>query len=115
MQLMQYKKLFVQEAGSKLKEIEDYLIQTEKAQNRTAHVEKILLALHSLKGYAATMNFLRLANAVHETEEFFIAAKNGSVKISNELLDQLFILIDTMRSDLVAIEKNDKENDLTAA
>src|SRR3989344_6494099 len=109
MQVMQYKQLFVSDARAKLKDIEDILVRLEKNIEDRKLAEQILLPLHSFKSAAATMNYLRLANSIHSVEELFVAAKQGSLRLTHQDLDNLFMVIDAFRSDVEQIRAADTE------
>ncbi|OGY90707.1 MAG: hypothetical protein A3B31_02585 [Candidatus Komeilibacteria bacterium RIFCSPLOWO2_01_FULL_53_11] len=115
MQLTQYKKLFIAETQTKLKEFEDLLVLLEKDSAHAAAIEKALMALHSLKSYAATMSYLHLANAVHLVEEVFIGVKNRERKLSAGDIDSLFVVVDAFRSNLASIQQSNTEIDLGPA
>ncbi|OGY89653.1 MAG: hypothetical protein A3B30_02550 [Candidatus Komeilibacteria bacterium RIFCSPLOWO2_01_FULL_52_15] len=115
MQLIQYKRLFLSEARSRLKQLEDALLQLEKTPDARQHVEAVLLTLHGLKSDAATMSYLHLANAVHSIEELFLAAKQRKEPVASDVLDHLFMAIDAFRDDLAHIERDNTEIDLGPA
>lgn len=115
MQLIQYKQLFLNESRTKLKEIEDLLFVLEKDAGDSNTVEDLLIALHALKSDAATMSYLHLANAVHSVEELLLSVKRGEHKFEHSDIDNLFMVVDAFRSDLVQIQKDNTEIDLGPA
>ncbi len=115
MQVSQYKQLFLTEAITKLKQLEDILIILEKHPDDMKAVAELLQHLHALKGDAATMNYQGLANAVHQVEELFIAVKNGTRMLAPDHVDACFIAIDSFRQDIESIRTADTEIDLGPA
>lgn len=114
MQMMQYKNLFLEEARQKLSELEEAFLRLEKKPNDAAVIQTILLALHSLKGSASTMNFNSMATALHQSEEVFSSAKIGRQTLKSRDIDNLFIVLDALRQDLQEIKQHDTERDLTS-
>ena len=115
MQVAHYKQLFIQEARGKCKLLEDLFLQMEKGGANTSLVEKVLTTLHSLKGAAATMSYMNLANAVHEVEDLFIAVREKKVALDPVLTDNFYLLIDAWRNDIAQIAASDTEADLERA
>lgn len=112
MRLTQYKSLFLNEARTKLKELEDLFLQLEKEPHNTHRIDQALGLLHALKGDSATMSFLQMANAVHAVEEFFLTIKHGKSRLTPSASDNLFVMIDAFRNNLQHIEENETEIDL---
>lgn len=115
MQLIKYKKLFLDEAQNKLKDFEDAVMELEKEKLDKVVIAKIQNLLHSLKSYAATMSYTNFANALHQTEDFFISVKQGSVELTSLNIDSVFMLINSFRTNLDQIGKNSSEIDLGPA
>lgn len=115
MQLAQYQQLFLSEARSKLKDLEDAFVLLERNSHSTAEIQSILITAHALKSDAATMNFYNLANALHEVEELFGAVLKNEVSLNSSDIDNLFVMIDAFRDNLAEIQATHKENDLDAS
>jgi len=85
----QVRVLFAQEAGVRLAQLGQLLLQLEQAGNDDTLIRSIFREIHTLKGSAAVAGLEEISDCAHQLEELVDELRTGRTSTSPELIDTL--------------------------
>lgn len=103
MDVSQYLEIFIDETKEHLQSLSDQLLILENEPENEDTINEIFRAAHSLKGMAGTMGYKRMQKLTHNMENVFSEIRNGTMKVSSDLVDILFRGLDALESYLEII------------
>ncbi len=93
---------FFMEANMQVEILEQNILVLENDPGNKDAVDEIFRAAHTLKGGSATVQMNDLAGFTHHVEDLLDEIRNGSVNISEDLIDVLLSSIDIIKGILEA-------------
>lgn len=96
MDVSQYLEIFLDETKEHLENLNAQILKLEQEPEDTDTINEIFRAAHSLKGMAGTMGYKRMQNLTHDMENVFSEIRNGSMKVTANLIDTLFQCLDAL-------------------
>jgi two-component system chemotaxis sensor kinase CheA len=96
MDLNKYAALFLAESREHLTTCNRLLLEWEREPGATDAVAGLFRAIHSLKGMAATMGYVRLADLAHRTENLLDAIRGGRAPGGPAAVDLLLKAVDAL-------------------
>ncbi|PYO61848.1 MAG: hypothetical protein DMD28_07810 [Gemmatimonadetes bacterium] len=115
MDLSQYAELFLAEAREHLSACNQLLLEWERNSAAREPVGGIFRAVHTVKGMAATMGYVRVADLAHRAENLLDSLRRGSAAASDELLQLLFRTVDALeRAVELSVTGRERELDVAA-
>ena len=78
---------FLQEAGDLLSDVDNKLVDLEKAPDDRALLNDIFRGFHTIKGGAGFLNAAELVTLCHLTENLFDRLRNGELRLSADIMD----------------------------
>lgn len=104
---------FAPEAQEYLDAMEAALLRLEKNPDHADTIQQLFRTAHTLKGSAYTVGFKSIGDIVHHVEDFMGAVRENRMKVTTELVDVLFRVIDVikllMRRDSRSLEHTRRE------
>jgi len=91
-----YAALFLTESQEHLHHCDAHLLAWERAPAATEPVNGLFRALHTIKGMAATMGHVRLAEFAHDAESLLDAVRAGRVRPTPDLVGLMFEAVDAI-------------------
>lgn len=116
MDVSQYLEIFIDETKEHLQNLNTSILELEQDPENMDTVNEIFRAAHSLKGMAGTMGYKRMQTLTHDMENVFSEVRNGTIKVTAEIIDVLFQILDALDEYLNNIQAsadegtNDNEN-----
>ena len=116
MDVSQYLEIFIDETKEHLQALNTSILDLEQDPANMDTVNEIFRAAHSLKGMAGTMGYKRMQALTHDMENVFSEVRNGAIKVTAEIIDVLFQILDALDDYLNNIQSsadegtNDNEN-----
>ena len=116
MDVSQYLEIFIDETKEHLQSLNTSILELEQDPESMDTVNEIFRAAHSLKGMAGTMGYKRMQALTHDMENVFSEVRNGAIKVTAEIIDVLFQILDALDEYLNNIQAsadegtNDNEN-----
>lgn len=86
MNLDQLSSVYREEASERLAELEETLLELERAPTDLELVGRAFRAMHTIKGSGAMFGFDAVAGFTHELETVFDRVRNGAVPVTPELI-----------------------------
>jgi two-component system sensor histidine kinase and response regulator WspE len=86
--------LFREEAETQLAAMTMALVALDDASEPKPHLEALMRAAHSMKGAARIVGIDTLVKLAHTTEDLFVAALAGTVRITPAIVDIVFSVVD---------------------
>lgn len=115
MDASKYTALFLAESREHLSTCNQLLLEWERDPAAAGPVTGLFRSIHTLKGMAATMGFVRLAELAHRAEDLLDAVRGGRVTTDGETVDLLFRAVDALEGGLEpAAEGRDGHLDFAA-
>ena len=96
MDLSRYTALFVADGRDHLKRATAHLLEWEEYPDRTAPVDGLFRALHSLKSSAATMGFGDITELTHRAEHLLEVVRRRELSPSKAVVGLLFETVDVL-------------------
>lgn len=90
MDLAKYEKIFAQESGKYLKELEDLLMQVEKNLSNLGLWAEIHGKVHSIKGMARALSLNKISDLCHLMEEWCLNFQHGKIMSAPAAVQALF-------------------------
>lgn len=109
MDVSQYLEIFIDETKEHLQNLNTQILELEQDPENENTVNEIFRAAHSLKGMAGTMGYKRMQTLTHDMENVFSEVRNGSIKVSSEMIDILFQCLDALDEYLTNIQQSADE------
>ncbi|MBC7104352.1 MAG: chemotaxis protein CheA, partial [Firmicutes bacterium] len=78
--------------------IAEQLLVLEKDRDNRAALQEIFRAAHTIKGSSAIMGYERMSALTHEMENLLDRLRHGELEISTEIVDCLFMALDTLKA-----------------
>jgi two-component system chemotaxis sensor kinase CheA len=88
------KEIFKEEAYELLSELEHSLLELEMSPDNKEMIERAFRAMHTIKGSGSMFGFEAIANLTHEAETVYDMVRKGEMRVTRELIDLTFRLID---------------------
>jgi len=95
--MSQFHGVFLEESAEHLDDIEHLLMALDPEQPEIEDLNCIFRAAHSIKGGAGIFGFDALISVTHVMENLFDLARQGQFKISQKVVDELLVVVDTLR------------------
>lgn len=108
--MSQFHGVFLEESAEHLDEIEHLLMALDPEQPEIEDLNCIFRAAHSIKGGAGIFGFDALISVTHVMENLFDLARQGQFNISQKVVDDLLMVVDTLRRLLAAYGCNEAVN-----
>jgi two-component system chemotaxis sensor kinase CheA len=96
MDLSQYAELFLAESREHLSACNQLLLDWERNPAAPQPVQGIFRAIHTIKGMAATMGYVRVADLAHRMENLLERLRKSGAPPSDDVLQLLFRATDTL-------------------
>ncbi|MBI1967900.1 MAG: chemotaxis protein CheA [Gemmatimonadetes bacterium] len=114
MDLSQYAELFLAESREHLSACNHLLLEWERDPATPEPVGGIFRAVHTVKGMAATMGYVRVADVAHRMENLLDRLRRGTRPASDDLLQLLFRSTDTLEKVIdLAVTGREREADVS--
>ncbi|MEK7453107.1 MAG: chemotaxis protein CheA [Patescibacteria group bacterium] len=114
MDISKFKDLFISEAEDRLQILNDNLLVLEKNPSDGKLLDELMRSSHTIKSSSATMGYKKMAFLMHVMEDIFDYARNGVLKITPTIIDQLFKTIDISEKSLASIKESNNELNVDA-
>lgn len=112
MDMNQYLEIFIDESKEHLQHMNEILLNLENDKDDLSYLGEIFRIAHTLKGMSGTMGFNKLMNLTHKMENLMDLVRNGSLKVTPEIIDALFECLDTLESYVESLEKTGTEGSI---
>lgn len=96
---------FIEESREHLETCDQELIKLEKNPKEEDSLNSIFRAFHTIKGISGFLSLQEIHSFSHEAENLFTLAKKGDLILSEEVIDTVFEIVDTMKILIDAIEQ----------
>ena len=104
-----YKDLFCSEADDQLAILSSSLLALEKDPQQIELYEELMRSAHTVKGAAATMGYVAIAELSHAMEDIFHSAERGAFTIDSKIISLLLSAMDDLKASLISIREHDTE------
>ena len=113
MDVNQYLEIFLDETKEHLENLNAQILRLEQEPEDVDTINEIFRAAHSMKGMAGTMGYKRMQTLTHDMENVFSEIRNGTMKVSSDLIDTLFQCLDALEeyNNNIQEEANEGTND----
>ncbi len=88
---------FAPEAQEYIEAIEGAILRLEKSPDDAELLQQLFRTAHTLKGSAHTVGFKSIGDLIHHVEDFVGALRDGRIKITAELTDTVFRVVDVVK------------------
>lgn len=102
--------LFVTEAEENIANLENGLLKLER-EGDAALVAELFRYAHTLKGSAGAAGLTEMSQLAHAMENLLDEVRNGTRKVTSDLVDTLLECVDMLRAMVLAIQENGKQPD----
>lgn len=109
MDVSQYLEIFIDETREHIQNLSDHIMVLEQEPENADTINEIFRAAHSLKGMAGTMGYKRMQHLTHMMENVFSEVRNGTVKVTSNMVDVLFQCLDAVEAYLDEIVNTTEE------
>ena len=93
-----YKDTYKEEANEQLIELEATLLELEDTPDDAELIGRAFRAMHTIKGSGAMFGFDDIAGFTHEIETVYDKVRDGSLKVTNELINLTLMAKDHIKS-----------------
>lgn len=104
----EYKEMFLSEALQNYEQLNELFTVLEKDKDDTEAIDSIFRITHTLKGNAMGMGFEAIAELSHVMEDVFSEVKEGNIKLSKSLFDNMFKANDKLGTLIDALTTDEK-------
>jgi two-component system, chemotaxis family, sensor kinase CheA len=104
-----YQNFYLDTANEQLKKLSQLFLIWEKQADDKYLIEDILHLTHAMKGAASTMSYKKTAQVLHALEDIFYAILHDSLVVSDNILDNLFKILQVLEKNLYSITNKNKE------
>jgi two-component system, chemotaxis family, sensor kinase CheA len=98
MDINQIRLKFVDEAHELLRNLDDNLMVLEKDPTNNAKFDQIFRVMHTLKGTSGMFGYDKITEITHELENIYDRLREGTLQLSQELVDITFAVGDHVRN-----------------
>jgi len=102
--------LFVTEAEENIANLENGLLKLER-EGDAVLVAELFRYAHTLKGSAGAAGLTEMSQLAHAMENLLDEVRNGTRKVTSDLVDTLLECVDMLRAMVFAIQENGKQPD----
>lgn len=102
--------LFVTEAEENIANLENGLLKLER-EGDAALVAELFRYAHTLKGSAGAAGLTEMSQLAHAMENLLEEVRNGTRKVTSDLVDTLLECVDMLRAMVLAVQENGKQPD----
>jgi len=102
--------LFVTEAEENISNLENGLLRLEQ-EGSASLVAELFRYAHTLKGSAGAADLTEMSQLAHAMENLLDEVRNGTRKVTSDLVDTLLECVDMLRAMVLAIQENRKQPD----
>lgn len=96
MDLSQYAELFLAESREHLSACNQLLLEWERNPAAREPTSGIFRAVHTIKGMAGTMGYVRVADLAHRAENLLDALRRGTAPVTDDILQLMFRTLDLL-------------------
>jgi two-component system chemotaxis sensor kinase CheA len=96
MDVSKYAALFLAESREHLASCNQHLLEWERDPAATEPVGGLFRAIHTIKGMAATMGYLAVAELAHRAENLLDVLRTGRLSVTPDLIQLLFGAVDAI-------------------
>ncbi len=107
-----YKNFYLDTNKEQLDKLSDLMLLWENNTRKKSLMEKILMLIHSLKGSSATMGYKKTNVLFHTMEDLVDSIYREDLKVTQDILDKLFLTLKSLKNNLKSIKKG-RESNLT--
>ncbi|MEA1933876.1 MAG: Hpt domain-containing protein [Thermodesulfobacteriota bacterium] len=100
--------IFKEEAYDRLRDIEQVLLEIENIPDSDELVLRLFHAIHAIKGAGAIFGFSEVSEFAQKMEALINAVRNGTVSLTEEVVDTLFLARDHI---LLILDVNPSEEE----
>ncbi len=104
-------KIFLVEAYENLDQVEQDLVDLEKAPSDSELINSVFRAIHTIKGNSGFLAFNKLEELCHKGETLLDQLRNGTKQFSPQITNVLLAMIDAIRTILESVEGTGQEGD----
>ncbi|MDU5111174.1 MAG: chemotaxis protein CheA [Clostridium sp.] len=109
MDTSQYMGMFLEESMDNLQTLNEALLDLEQEPNNIEKLNQIFRVAHTIKGMSATMGFNNISELTHKMEDVLSEFRDGSLKVTSEVVTVLFDCLDTLEKMVSNIESGNGE------
>ena len=109
MDTSQYMSMFLEESLENLQTLNESLLDLEQNPEDTDRVNEIFRVAHTIKGMAATMGFVELAELTHKMEDVLAEFRSGELKVTQKVVTVLFDCLDTLEKMVDNVQEGSDE------
>lgn len=109
MDTSQYMSMFLEESLENLQTLNESLLDLEQNPEDTDRVNEIFRVAHTIKGMAATMGFMELAELTHKMEDVLAEFRSGELKVTQKVVTVLFDCLDTLEKMVDNVQEGSDE------
>nr|HQU87545.1 Hpt domain-containing protein [Denitromonas sp.] len=95
---------FLLEAGDLLSDVDNKLVDLERAPDDRGMLNEIFRGFHTIKGGAGFLNATELVTLCHLTENLFDKLRNGELRVTAESMDVILSATGAVRDMFGALE-----------
>ncbi|HLC40572.1 MAG TPA: chemotaxis protein CheA [Methylomirabilota bacterium] len=109
---------FHSEAQEILAGLEEDMVRLEREPSNRELVNRIFRAMHTLKGNSAFLGFTKMTSVTHEAENVLNKIRNGSLVLTETVMDALLASVDVVKAllrEIIAGEDHSVEIDRAVA
>ncbi|WP_273428217.1 chemotaxis protein CheA [Chitinibacter tainanensis] len=88
---------FLTESSELLSEVDNKLVELEKRPDDRALLNDIFRGFHTIKGGAGFLNVDAMVSLCHRTENLFDKLRNGELKLTPEIMDEILMATGAVR------------------
>ncbi|MGY3716929.1 chemotaxis protein CheW [Sutcliffiella cohnii] len=96
MDATQYIEVFLDESREHLQAVSDNLLKLEKQPQELPLVDEIFRSAHTLKGMAATMEYIDVASLTHQMENVLDLVRKEELLVTTEMIDLTFEALESL-------------------
>ncbi|MQL51561.1 chemotaxis protein CheA [Desulfofundulus thermobenzoicus] len=89
--------VFMEELEEKLQVINDNVLLLERDGGSPEVIQEIFRAAHTIKGSSAVMGYEKMSTLTHEIENLFDRLRQGTMAVTETLVDTLFEALDALK------------------
>lgn len=109
MDTSQYMGMFLEESMDNLQTLNEALLDLEQEPDNIEKLNQIFRVAHTIKGMSATMGFNNISELTHKMEDVLSEFRDGSLKVTSEVVTVLFDCLDTLEKMVSNIESGNGE------
>ncbi|KPK02676.1 MAG: hypothetical protein AMK71_01415 [Nitrospira bacterium SG8_35_4] len=98
---------FITEAEESLDKIEPLFVELEQKGEDKDILDDIFRSMHTIKGAAGFLNFQRIVDVAHSSENLMKKLRDGDITLSKQLMDAILKSIDMLRILLAHLKNKD--------